>query len=93
MISVMASVLTVFSTSSALTPSFRPPPASLQLLTMLEDMAERKIRPASCTEPMANGSREPSMKEAWCTMQEKKTSLSSTSMYCAKKASLKMIWV
>ena len=38
---------------------------------------DKKIRPASCTCPMANGSDEKPENAAWCTMLEKSTSLTS----------------
>lgn len=38
---------------------------------------ERKMRPASCTWPMAKGSEEVVVKAVWCTADEKITSFTS----------------
>ena len=57
---------------------------------MLVAIFERKMRPASCTWPMAKGIADSAMKHTWCTAEEKHTSLARQGMSGAYSGSRKI---
>jgi hypothetical protein len=65
----ITSVVAMIASSSA--------PVACICLTVSSAIFDRKMSPASCTCPMANGSEEKSENIVWCTADEKSTSRTS----------------
>ena len=66
-------------------------PSSVSSATTEDAIPERKMRPASCTWPTANGSVLNMAKQVWWTMLDASTSLISIGRCGAKNGSRKMM--